>query len=355
MRDKFCVRTLAVAALVLAHYALPQKQQPPVFEGRVEMVIVDVYVTDKKGKAVPGLTQADFEIFEEGQRQTIEYFEAFQVADPIYHEARASADAPVVSTPRLFAIVVDDLGLRPQLDITRARKAAEQIVHAAADDDEILLVTTSAKTTILERLPDGRERLLLATQGIEGLLIPTLMDPAEARRRVWLHYETVEGTLQSMVDVKKPKSLTVIARGFVHLSQTFNEWRTPYKKIIESSRRSNTPMYFVSVRGLESRPPPFHKDASTGIMRSGGSGRNVPVNITESLALETGGLVIRNPDLAPRIVEEMRASYLIGYYPKNEDHDGKFREIEAKIKKKGLKVRARKGYYAPTDGRDSQN
>ena len=51
-----------------------------------------------------------------------------------------------------------------------------------------------------------------------------------------------------------------------------------------------------------------------------------------------------------RIADETRAYYLVGYNPTNTAHDGAFRKIEVKVRgRRGLTVRARKGYYAPSD------
>ena len=74
----------------------------------------------------------------------------------------------------------------------------------------------------------------------------------------------------------------------------------------------------------------------------------------ESLAADSGGFTVRNSnDLAAglkRIADETRAYYLIGYNPTNTAHDGAFRKIEVKVRgRRGLEVRARKGYYAPSD------
>ena len=50
------------------------------------------------------------------------------------------------------------------------------------------------------------------------------------------------------------------------------------------------------------------------------------------------------------IQEEMRSQYSIGYTPTNTTKDGSFRKIKLKTKRKGLKVQARKGYYASKGG-----
>jgi Ca-activated chloride channel family protein len=54
-------------------------------------------------------------------------------------------------------------------------------------------------------------------------------------------------------------------------------------------------------------------------------------------------------DLAPvyaQVAEELRSVYSIGYYPQNQNFDGKYRRIEVKVKRPGLTLRTRPGYYA---------
>jgi VWFA-related protein len=68
------------------------------------------------------------------------------------------------------------------------------------------------------------------------------------------------------------------------------------------------------------------------------------------LATETGGFLIRNTnDLKTgfrRIDEDMRFHYLLTYSPKNQEFDGKFRQISVKVHRPDVEMRARKGYFA---------
>jgi hypothetical protein len=76
---------------------------------------------------------------------------------------------------------------------------------------------------------------------------------------------------------------------------------------------------------------------------------------TDNLALDTGGFTVRHTnDLAAginRIANESRAFYLLGYSPTKTTRDGRFRKIRVRLsgERKGLTVRARRGYYAPSD------
>jgi VWFA-related protein len=176
------------------------------------------------------------------------------------------------------------------------------------------------------------------------------LNPAEVRRRLEDIFTTANNVLLALVDVEKPKALVWVSRGFVTVSKALTEWRSQYDPVTESSRRSNAPIYFVNLRGLEQKPNPWYRDVSTGIMLPSRSTRLSRNNVMEALAWDTGGFVVRNPDNASRAVEEMRAVYLIGYYPENTKRDGKFRKTNVKVRRKGLKVRSRKGYYAPLEG-----
>jgi VWFA-related protein len=74
----------------------------------------------------------------------------------------------------------------------------------------------------------------------------------------------------------------------------------------------------------------------------------------EQLALWTGGFVVSDTnDMAKRlgrVDEELRTYYLMSYVTTNQNLDGKFRQIEVKLKRPDLIVQSRKGYYAASSG-----
>ena len=70
-----------------------------------------------------------------------------------------------------------------------------------------------------------------------------------------------------------------------------------------------------------------------------------------SLSEDTGGYAaVNSNDFSrawERIVADNSSYYVLGYYPKNEKRDGRFRRIEVKVRREGVEVRTRKGYTAP--------
>ncbi len=71
----------------------------------------------------------------------------------------------------------------------------------------------------------------------------------------------------------------------------------------------------------------------------------------DSVAGETGGKMYRRNDLMGamrEVVTASRAYYLLGYSPTNGARDGKYRKIKVRLKRGGLEVKARAGYWAPS-------
>jgi VWFA-related protein len=189
---------------------------------------------------------------------------------------------------------------------------------------------------------------------------------ATARNHVTLG--AIERGIQSLERLQGRKSLILVSEGFI-----FDVELREFRRIVTASRRANTAIYFLNTRGLEALPMELSADMGLPMPQED-LGYSVFALATEmaggseSLAQDTGGFTVRNSndlgDGFKRIGDETRAYYLIGYNPTNTDRDGKFRKIEVKVRgRKGLTVRARRGYYAPspdgstvatTEGRDPE-
>jgi VWFA-related protein len=176
---------------------------------------------------------------------------------------------------------------------------------------------------------------------------------ATERRKVTMGVMT--RALHALTDVKGRKAMVLVSQGFIQ-EQGFDQ----VKALVDASTRANVPVHFIDTRGLKALP-----DSMTASFKAGFDVQDtiaVLADITreaegsEIVALDTGGLVVKNTnDLSGgilRVSNESQAYYLVGYTSTNPARDGRFRRIEVKLtpaKAKGLKLRARRGYYAPGD------
>jgi VWFA-related protein len=160
--------------------------------------------------------------------------------------------------------------------------------------------------------------------------------------------------LRSLTDVAGRKSMVVVSQGIVN-DTDLKEMKT----VVEASRRANVPIYFLNTNGLTSLTPfastDFGRPLETGDYIVTVATTTREAEGTDNLALDTGGFTVRHTNDLPaginRIANESRAFYLLGYSPTKTDRDGKFRKIQVRLQpeRKGLEVRARRGYYAPGD------
>ena len=175
---------------------------------------------------------------------------------------------------------------------------------------------------------------------------------ATAKNKITLN--SMERALNALAGIKGRKSMILVGQGFI-----FDPNLDEFRNVMQASRRSNCAIYFVDTMGLGGMPismtaeyGPALPDQDIGAAFAENLERSEGA---ESLAADSGGFSVKNSnDLAKglvRIADETRVYYLIGYNPTNTARDGKFRKIEVKVNpSKDIRVRARKGYYAPLDG-----
>ena len=175
----------------------------------------------------------------------------------------------------------------------------------------------------------------------------------QANTRLRQTLDVMERALNGLTGARGRKSLILVSEGFIHDINV-----DEFKRVNNAARRSNTAIYFLNARGLEGVPVamtaqfgPALPDQDVGFAFAETFDA---VAGAEVVASESGGFTVRNTnDLGKgiqRIADETRVYYLLGYIPTNNTRDGKFRKIQVKLAaSKGREVRARKGYFAPTE------
>jgi VWFA-related protein len=205
---------------------------------------------------------------------------------------------------------------------------------------------------------------MLAQQDRDNPLTGTVADPFvtaraadvyyQARTRNRIALEVIERVLNGLSAARGRKSVILVSEGFIY-DPNLDE----FKRVNAAARRSNAAIYFVNARGLDGMPIEFSAEFGPALpaqdVSFALSSMDRVDDGSEHLADESGGFTVKNTnDLTKgiyRIAKETQIYYLLGYISSNTARDGAFREIEVKFKSgagKGLKIRARKGYYAPS-------
>ena len=395
------VGALIVTSLV-AQDAPPQQppapDQPAVtFKVEVNYVEVDAAVFDRQ-KPVLGLKRDDFEIFEDGVRQEISAFTQVNIPidrpEPAPIQAKTVIEPDVVSNAkpfdgRLYVIILDD----KQTQAFRAplvKRAAEQFVSRyMAANDLAAVLSTSGQSASTQEFTSNKRLLLRAIdkfmgiklrseteerldqyqrqQGIPGNTSTRIEDPIDMQRGydARISLETLSKISDWVGSIRgRRKAIVYFSEGIDYNIYDFNKREATtiqerMRDVIAAATRSNVSIYSIDPRGLTSLADEsinvsggFPDDPSLNLsLQSFQDSLRISQDSLRSLSEETGGFAAVNQNdfsgAFQRVVQDNSSYYVLGYYPKNERRDGRFRRIEVKVKPPGLEVRSRRGYTAP--------
>ena len=369
----------------------PQPAQQPTFRARVDSVSVDVIVLDRAGKPVTDLKQEEFEIRESNKVQKIETFKLVQTDDgrdgpplrdilSIQDQQREAAN----DQNRLFAIFLDDYHVR-RTNSLRAREQLSRFVSELSPRDLVAVSypLTPAGALTFSRNHDGtaaaianfegrkydytprnpfeeryqlqppelleRMRNELTISGLENLC--TFMGSMrEGRKTILFVSEGLSGTLP--VGVRTTGNLVGSSPVPQSSSQAFfnsADLLGQFRMLFVAASRANTSVYTFDPRGLATG----EFDLADRVASE--ADRQVLTESLDSLRIiadnTDGRAIVNRNDPAPdlkRMVQDNSAYYLLGYTTTAAPRDGKFHEIQVRVKRRDVDVRARKGYWAYT-------
>jgi VWFA-related protein len=185
-------------------------------------------------------------------------------------------------------------------------------------------------------LREGRKAIILVSEGFSNYVPPQLRDPIAEMPGLGNPYSRRQGIGDTASEDR-----------YRFFSDA--DLQSEMRDVFNAANRANTAIYALDPRGLA----PFEFDISEGVgQRTDQSMLNATMDTLRSLAEETDGRAIVNRnDLEAglkQVVRDTSAYYLIGYNSTQAPADGKFHEIKVRVKRPGVQVRARKGYWALT-------
>jgi VWFA-related protein len=355
-------KTLLVCCLLATTASaqlLPVSQEPPpqqpIFRAKVELVRVDVSVSGRGDKPIEDLQASEFEIEEDGIPQTVETAQFIRLNGQIPADYKENPDIRSLDhgrqeaareDVRLFVIFLDDYHVDKAPQITLPlRKSLEQFVKQLGPFDLVAVMEPLTPLTHV-KFTRNREELLAqmhAFEGRRGELFPVKSAAEEAQLSVRNIAEVRGGvTLDALNAIvthlgglrEGRKSVLFVSQGPPTGMSAASPNFARMQEVLRNANRGN-----VTIHALDPRP--------LGSVRFGGD------FVLRMLADTTGGRAIvntNNPDDAlAQVIHDAGAYYLVGYTPNRPiANDGKFHKISVKVKRRGVDVTSRQGYWSPS-------
>jgi VWFA-related protein len=292
-----------------------EKIQKPL---KIQVGVVNLFVTvrDKHNAIVGDLTKDDFRVFEDGKEQKIQFF------------------SKEMNLPLTLGMLVDTSGSMERMlpaeeqtasaFLERVMRKGDLATLITFDQDADLLVDFTSSVAEMER---GLSRARI-NEPFAPVTPGTVPDP---HPRGTVFYDAV------YLVAREKLAEEVGRRAIVVLTDAVDEGsRVRLEEAIEAAQRADAVVHIL----LISDPQYF-------FMQGSGAG------VAHKIAEETGGRMIevrgaKHLEQAfDQLAEELRSQYSLGYYPSNPKHDGGYRKIKVEVLRPGVRVLARKGYYAP--------
>jgi Ca-activated chloride channel homolog len=270
---------------------------------RSEVSLVDILfsATDKKGRIIKGLKAEDFQIFDNGRPQKIEYF---------------SSPEKWGNVPLRIALAIDtseSVSDKLEFELSTAAEFFKQILRP--NRDSALIIQFDSDVNLVQGLTRNVNDLLQALNSIRAGSNTALYDA------IYLAAEELKAETGRKV-------IVVISDGADNISSIHMD------EAIESAQKRDALIYGIGVLCDQCG----HSD----------------LEALKKLAKETGGRFFSPKDKLSAIKQafsaiqqDIQGQYGIAYYPGNIVRDGSFRSLELKCRIPGVRISVRKGYYSP--------
>jgi len=367
--------------MVVGQQSTTSPQSRPVFRTGVELVRVDVVVTDQNGHAVHGLRREDFTVLDRKQSRPIANFEEIShtyVANPDPEPpATVPRDVATNTTPRasrLVAILIDDTV--PDDRLEQVKDAAKHVVATLGQNASLALLTRTYARTV-----EVTENQASVLREIDKIGLRSAQSPKVARTKRFettlCPWDAIKQVAEMMrTDDTQRKALVYVSpfcsggiRDVLQMMEggtTDRGWDTV--ETVEALRKANVAFYTIDPRGpaaysLGNFDMPdilaHQDDRGVEAWRTQQTTRSYdPVLQSQdnqrAFTAATGGFAITNTnDIRAgisQILDDFDHYYLLGF-DAGDSSDKTWRPVEIRVNRPGLTLRYRRGYElgaAPT-------
>ena len=299
-------RKFAVAAAVAAACATGLAAQGQRIRSGVELVSLNVTVTDGGGKYVTDLTEEEFEVFEDGAKQKLTFFSRTQ-------------------QPISLALLLDtSASMDERMGI--AQEAAIGFARQLRKEDQAEVIDFDSQVRILQAFTNDASTL-------EKAIRQTTPNGSTSL------YNAIYISLKELKKVRAAAASDIRRQAIVLLSDGDDTSSLiEFEEVLDLAKRSETAIYAIGLRQGEIGRREF-KEAEF---------------VLKQLANETGGRAYfvtdarELPKIYQTIWDELSSQYAVAYSSGNPKRDGAWRRIQVRLLRPNTAARTKQGYYGPT-------
>jgi Ca-activated chloride channel family protein len=285
----------------------PPGTQSPSFRAGVELVSLNVTVTDAESRYVTDLEADDFQVFEDGVKQDVTFFNR-------------------TNLPIALSLLVDT-SASMESRLPTAQEAAIGFARKMRKQDLAELIDFDSRVVILQgftnKVTDLEQAIRRTSAG----------GSTSMYNAIYIALKDLKKVVATNVDEIRRQAIVVLSDGEDTSSLL------PFEEVLDLAKRSETAIYAIGLRSNEGS--------------AGSKGFKEAEFVLRQLAQETGGrsfFPMQLGDLAGvygQISEELSSQYTVGYTSKNARRDGGWRRVVVRVGRPSVTARTKQGYFAP--------
>ena len=283
----------------------PVDQPTPAFRAGVDVVSLNVTVSDLDGRFITNLDQTNFQVYEDGVQQNVTFFTRTQL-------------------PIALAMLIDTSASMDEKMAT-AQEAAIGFSQRLRPEDLVEIVDFDSRVNILQTFTNDAVELEQAIQQTSAGGSTSLYNA------IYISLRELSKAPLRRADVRR-EAIIVLSDGEDTSSLvTFDE-------VLDQAKRSETAIYSIGLQSDDSRSRVGFREDDF---------------VLRQLAQETGGRaffpneVDELPKIYQEISDELSSQYSVGYISGNPLRNGQWRRIVVRVDRESVEARAKQGYYAP--------
>jgi Ca-activated chloride channel family protein len=298
---------LFVAAFIAMGAAVAVAAQQPAFRAGVDLVSLNVTVMEGT-HYVTDLEQKDFNVFEDGVKQDVTFFN--------------KANLPIA-----LAVLLDT-SASMDTKLPTAQEAAVGFAKRLRSQDLAEVIDFDNRVSVLQQFTNSPSELEAAIRRTSAGGSTSLYNA------IYIALKDLKKIVAKNTDEIRRQAIIVLSDGEDTSSLL------PFEEVLDLAKRSETAIYSVGLRDNE----------------LGGGSRTFKEAefVLRQFAQQTGGRSFFPNQLADlngvygQIADELSSQYTVGYTSKNPKRDGAWRRVVVQVGRQGIAARTKQGYFGPT-------